>query len=56
MSIVEATEAKFGPIFPADLTFNVEYPGPRIAKSFSGIPKHLPTFLELAINQEKIEN
>lgn len=38
MSVLEATEGRFGPIFAADVPFDVTYPGPAVAKVVSVTP------------------
>jgi hypothetical protein len=42
MSILEATEARFGPVFAADVPFDVNHPGPGVAKSIP-VPPTPPT-------------
>jgi outer membrane protein OmpA-like peptidoglycan-associated protein len=38
MSVLEATEARFGPVFAADVPFDVQYPGPAVTRSFTVAP------------------
>lgn len=38
MSILEATEGTFGPIFAADVPYDVSYPGPGISKTVAAPP------------------
>jgi len=42
MSILEATGARFGPVFAADVPFDVNYPGPGVSKSVP-LPPTPPT-------------
>jgi len=44
MSVLEATEGRFGPIFAADVPFDIVYPGPGVAKTISlSVSPPLPT-------------
>lgn len=43
MSILEATEGRFGPVFAADVPFDVDYPGPGRAVATATLPPPSPT-------------
>src|SRR6266568_751649 len=38
MSILEATEGRFGPIFAADVPYDISYPGPGVSKTVAAPP------------------
>lgn len=42
MSVLEATEARFGTVFAADVPFDVSYPGPGVAKTVPVSPSVTP--------------